>query len=78
MLADRLAPRALAGLRRTIAEQADALVAAVVRPGPVDAVAELAAVFPVTVVADLLGLPAHRRCGPAGIDVGPEASPPRS
>ncbi|MHA6622978.1 cytochrome P450 [Pseudonocardia sp. DLS-67] len=61
VLADRLAPRALASLRTTIAEQADALVAAVARSGPVDVVAELAAVFPVTVVADLLGLPEDSR-----------------
>ncbi|MEV5842320.1 cytochrome P450 [Streptomyces sp. NPDC051985] len=61
VLAEKLAPRALADLRAGIAEQADRLVASVVERGTFDAVRDLAEVFPVTVVADLLGLPEDAR-----------------
>ncbi|MEV6001481.1 cytochrome P450 [Streptomyces griseomycini] len=56
LLSDKLAPKALAGLRTRIAALADDLVAEAVAKGDFDAVADLAAVFPVTVVADLIGL----------------------
>lgn len=61
VLSQQLAPRALARLRARIEDQADQLVADVVARGTVDAVAELAAIFPVTVVADLIGLPEDAR-----------------
>jgi len=61
VLSAKLAPRALATLRTRIAEQADVLVEAVVGKGTFDAVTDLATVFPVTVVADLLGLPEDAR-----------------
>lgn len=57
VLRDKLAPKAVRGLQDRIAEQADELVAAVVERGSFDAVTDLAAVFPVAVVADLIGLP---------------------
>ena len=56
LLSDKLAPRALTKLRARIHDLADDLVAAAVAKGSLDAVADLAAVFPVTVVADLIGL----------------------
>jgi cytochrome P450 len=61
VLAERLAPRALRGLRVQIAAQADQLVADLVERGTFDAVSDLAEVFPVTVVAELIGLPQHVR-----------------
>ncbi|MFI8075306.1 cytochrome P450 [Streptomyces sp. NPDC086033] len=61
VLSDRLAPKALAKLRTRIAELADDLVAGAVAKGDFDAVADLAAVFPVTVVADLIGLAEEAR-----------------
>ncbi|MFD5593968.1 cytochrome P450 [Streptomyces griseorubiginosus] len=61
VLSDKLAPKALAKLRTRIAALADDLVAGAVAEGEFDAVSELAAVFPVTVVADLIGLTEEAR-----------------
>jgi cytochrome P450 len=61
VLSEKLAPKALAKLRTRIAALADDLVADAVAKGEFDAVPDLAAVFPVTVVADLLGLPEETR-----------------
>lgn len=61
VLSEKLAPRALAGLRGEIAERADALVAYAVAQGSFDAVPELCQRLPVDVVADLIGLPAEGR-----------------
>lgn len=61
LLSDKLAPKALAKLRTRITAIADDLVADAVAKGGFDAVPDLAAVFPVTVVADLLGLPEETR-----------------
>ncbi|MFF3373947.1 cytochrome P450 [Streptomyces sp. NPDC002680] len=61
LLSDKLAPRALAKLRSRITTLADDLVADLVAKGGFDAVPELAAVFPVTVVADLVGLTEEAR-----------------
>lgn len=59
VLAERLSPRAMQALRGEIAEKADAFVAEVVRRGSFDAITDLAQAFPLTVVADLIGLPDH-------------------
>src|SRR5438874_13055478 len=61
VLSDKLAPKSLAKLRTRIADLADDLVAGAVAKGDFDAVADLAAVFPVTVVADLIGLTEEAR-----------------
>lgn len=61
LLSDKLAPKALAGLRTRITALADDLVADAVAKGDFDAVADLAAVFSVTVVADLIGLTEEAR-----------------
>lgn len=61
VLSEQLAPRAVTGLRSTIQEKADALIEMTVRKGSFDAVADVAAALPVTVLADLLGLPEHER-----------------
>jgi hypothetical protein len=60
LLSDKLAPRALAKLRTRMSDLADDLVADAVAKGG-DAVTDLAAVFPVTVVADLIGLTEEAR-----------------
>ncbi len=57
VLAERLSPRALRSLSASICAQADALVGALVDLGTFDAVADLARVFPPTIIADLVGLP---------------------
>lgn len=61
LLSDKLAPRALAKLRTRITALADDLVAGAVAKGSFDAVTDLAMVFPVTVVADLIGLSEEAR-----------------
>jgi cytochrome P450 len=61
VLAERLAPRALRRLRGDVETRADALVAEVVERGEFDAMSDLAQVFPVTVVADLVGVPQQGR-----------------
>ncbi|MGC0397606.1 cytochrome P450 [Streptomyces sp. SAI-126] len=55
-LSDKLTSKALAGLRTRIAALADALATDAAAKGDFDAVTDLAAVLPVTVVADLVGL----------------------
>jgi cytochrome P450 len=61
ILNEKLSARALQGLRDDIEERADRLVAEVVSRGSFDAVADLAAPFPVDVVADLVGFPKEGR-----------------
>ncbi|WP_330350371.1 cytochrome P450 [Streptomyces sp. NBC_00582] len=61
VLSEKLAPKALAKLRTRIAAIADDMVADTVVRGSFDAVTDLAALFPVTVVADLIGLPEDAR-----------------
>jgi cytochrome P450 len=61
VLTDKLSPRALAQLRTTIAQRADALVEQAVTRGELDGVADLTAKLPVDVVADLIGLPKEGR-----------------
>jgi cytochrome P450 len=60
-LAESLAPRALAKLREDIAGRANDLVDSVVTRGSFDVVSDLARVFPLTVVADLIGMPLSAR-----------------
>ncbi|GAQ65281.1 hypothetical protein [Streptomyces scabiei] len=60
-LSDKLVPKARAGLRTRIAALADVLVADAVAKGGFDTVADHAAVFPVTVAADLAGLAEEAR-----------------
>lgn len=61
VLSEKLAPKALAKMRTRISELGDELVATAVAKGDFDAVTDLAAVFPVTVVADLIGLTEEAR-----------------
>jgi cytochrome P450 len=61
VLRDRLSPGAIHKLDDQIKRQADELVAALVERREFDAVQDLAAVFPVSVVADLIGLPQEGR-----------------
>jgi cytochrome P450 len=61
VLSERLAPRALASLKEDIDERADRLIAALVERGSFDAVADMAAIFPINVVSDLVGLPQEGR-----------------
>lgn len=61
VLSESLAPRALAGLRDGIARRATELVESVVARGSFDVVGDLARVFPLTVVADLIGMPLRAR-----------------
>ncbi|MEV8274178.1 cytochrome P450 [Microbacterium sp. NPDC077184] len=61
VLSGRLAPRALRSLRADIAERADRFVDGIVARGSFDAVTDFAKVFPVTVVADLVGVPEEGR-----------------
>lgn len=61
VLSEKLAPRALRGLRSFVQERADAIVAEAVAKGQFDAVTELAQPLPVAVVADLIGLPKEGR-----------------
>lgn len=56
VLSERLAPRALHRLREEITERADRLVRELVTRRSFDAVGDLAAAFPLHVVADLIGL----------------------
>lgn len=57
ILSEKVSPRALVKLKTHVDQQADALVASVVSVGNFDAVSDLAARLPVSVVADLIGLP---------------------
>jgi cytochrome P450 len=61
VLAESLAPRALASLRDDIARRAAELVDDLVERGSFDGVTDLARVFPLTVVADLIGIPDDAR-----------------
>lgn len=61
VLSERLSPKAMTALRSEIAEKADDLVSGVVARGSFDAVTDVAQAFPLTVVADLIGLPAEDR-----------------
>ncbi|MFG2800068.1 cytochrome P450 [Streptomyces pseudovenezuelae] len=61
VLSESLAPRALARLRTDIGRRADELVAPLVERGTFDVVRDLARVFPVSVVADLIGMPLAAR-----------------
>jgi cytochrome P450 len=57
VLAARLAPKALRGLKADIELRADELVGSLVRGGTFDAVEDLARAFAVSVVAGLIGVP---------------------
>jgi cytochrome P450 len=61
VLSESLAPRALAKLREDIGLRASELVESVVTRGSFDVVSDLARVFPLTVVADLIGMPLDAR-----------------
>lgn len=61
VLGPQLAPRGLGKLRAEMADYAHELVAAQVAAGEFDAVHAIARVFPIDVVADLLGLPQEGR-----------------
>ncbi|MCD9880966.1 cytochrome P450 [Streptomyces guryensis] len=61
VLSESLAPRALSRLRTDIGRRAEELVAPLVRRGTFDVVRDLARVFPVSVVADLIGMPLAAR-----------------
>lgn len=61
VLSDLLAPRALRPVTATIQARADELVAGLVDHGTFDAVSDLAAALPLSVVFDLIGLPDSAR-----------------
>ena len=61
VLSDKLAPRGLAKVRAQIRAYADELVEDVVNRGSFDAVVDVARVFPINVVGDLVGLPLEGR-----------------
>lgn len=61
VLADKLAPRGLSHIREQVAETARQLVDPLVARGAFDGVVDVARVFPITVVADLVGLPLDGR-----------------
>ncbi len=61
VLAESLSPRAIRSLKAGIVEQAEALVAPLVEGGSFDAVSQLAQIFPPSIVADLIGVPAEIR-----------------
>lgn len=58
-LSANLTPRALRGLKVTIDEKADKLVAELVATGSFDAIDSLARAFPLDIVADLIGFGGH-------------------
>jgi cytochrome P450 len=60
-LTENLSPRALRGLKTTIDAKAAALVDELVAKGSFDAIDALARVFPLEVVADLIGFTGHVR-----------------
>lgn len=61
VLSDQMSPGAIKKLNDQIMARADELVAGLVAQGEFDAVQELAGVFPISVVADLVGLPDEGR-----------------
>lgn len=60
-LTENLSPRALRGMKDQIDAKADALVAELVEKGSFDAIDALARIFPIEVVADLIGFTGHVR-----------------
>ncbi|MFI6949988.1 cytochrome P450 [Streptomyces sp. NPDC050422] len=60
-LTENLSPRALRGLKGRIESKADALVAELVEQGSFEAIDALARVFPLEVVADLIGFTGQAR-----------------
>lgn len=60
-LASRLTPKALRSMREDVEERADVVVAAAVRRGLVDGVADVAQTLPTSFVPDLIGWPAGGR-----------------
>lgn len=58
-LSANLTPRSLRGLGETIKAKADALVGRLVAEGSFEAIDDLARVFPIEVVADLIGFTGH-------------------
>ena len=61
VLSDKLAPRGLARVREQMTSYADTLVTDVVGRGTFDGVVDVARVFPINVVSDLVGLPVEGR-----------------
>ncbi|MEJ7648820.1 MAG: cytochrome P450 [Nakamurella sp.] len=61
VLSEKLAPKGLSKVRSDIRGYADQLVEQVVSRGRFDAVVDVARVFPINVVADLVGLPQEGR-----------------
>lgn len=61
VLSDKLAPRGLAQVRERISSYASSLVAEVIAKGTFDGVIDIARVFPINAVADLVGLPVEGR-----------------
>ncbi|MEH3033550.1 MAG: cytochrome P450 [Aeromicrobium erythreum] len=61
VLAERLTPRALRGMRSEVEQRADAVVASAVERGDVDAVADVARALPTSFVPDLIGWPEEGR-----------------
>jgi len=61
VLSEKLAPRGLAKIRADVSSYADQLVSEVVERGSFDGVIDVARVFPINVVADLVGLPRKGR-----------------
>ncbi len=58
-LSENLTPRALRGLKVTIEDKADRLVAELVAEGSFEAIDSLARAFPIEIVADLIGFNGH-------------------
>ena len=61
VLSDKLAPRGLAKVRSQIRVYADQLVEGLIERGSFDAVTDVARLFPINVVGDLVGLPVKGR-----------------
>lgn len=61
VLSDKLAPRGLAKIREQISSYANSLVAEMVERETFDGVVDIARVFPINVVGDLVGLPMEGR-----------------
>jgi cytochrome P450 len=59
VLSQNLTPRALRGLKVTIDEKADKLVAGLADSGSFEAIDSLARAFPIEIVADLIGFKGH-------------------
>lgn len=61
VLAEQLAPRGLGKIRAQISEYAHRLVGELVERGEFDAVIDIARIYPINIVADLLGIPEEGR-----------------